>query len=205
MTGLNWRMIEAARLARDPFDHFLAPQVLDPACAAALAQDFPAIGGSGSFSLADAPPGAALASLIADLESPRFRAEMERIFALDLTDRPAVVTLRGQCSPRDGRIHTDSRSKVVSLLLYLNDGWESPEGRLRLLRTRDDIDDYAVEVPPTLGSLVGFRRCDHSWHGHTAFVGRRRVLQLNYVKSARVSLVGALRHRLSALSKQRVA
>jgi hypothetical protein len=130
---------------------------------------------------------------------------MERIFDLELTDRPALVTLRGQCSARDGRIHTDSRSKILSLLLYLNEGWQSPEGRLRLLRTPYDINDYAVEIPPTLGSLVGFSRGDGSWHGHTPFIGQRRVLQLNYLQSARASWVGGLRHRLSALSKQRVA
>ena len=128
---------------------------------------------------------------------------MERIFAIDLANKPTTVTLRGQCSPRDGRIHTDSRSKVLSLLLYLNDGWESPEGRLRLLRKMNDIDDYAVEVPPTFGTLVGFQRSDLSWHGHTRFAGPRRVLQFNYVQSARSSFVVDLRHRLSALAKQR--
>lgn len=205
MAGLDWRAIEAAQLAQQPFDHFLVPQSLDPACAVALAQDYPAIRSPGSFALTAARPCEALASLIADLESPRFRIEMERVFALDLADKPTTVTLRGQCSPRDGRIHTDSKSKVISLLLYLNERWESPEARLRLLRTGGDINDYAVEVPPTLGSLVGFRRSEQSWHGHTSFVGQRRVLQFNYVQSARSSFVVDLRHRLSALVKQRAA
>ncbi|HKT54070.1 MAG TPA: 2OG-Fe(II) oxygenase [Caulobacteraceae bacterium] len=203
MSVLNWPAIEAVRLSQDPFAHFLVPQSLKPACAHALLQDYPAIHSPGSFSLADAPPGPALASLILDLQSPRFRTEMERIFAIDLANKPTTVTLRGQCSPRDGRIHTDSRSKVLSLLLYLNDGWESPEGRLRLLRKMNDIDDYAVEVPPTFGTLVGFQRSDLSWHGHTRFAGPRRVLQFNYVQSARSSFVVDLRHRLSALAKQR--
>ena len=205
MAGLNWQAIESAQLAQDPFDHFLVENALTPACAAAVGLKYPSIRSPGSFSLADARPGAVLADLIADMESPRFRSEMERIFDLDLDDKPIVVTLRGQCSSRDGRIHTDSQSKILSLLLYMNEGWQSPEGRLRLLRNDSDIENYAVEVSPTLGSLVGFTRSDESWHGHTAFVGQRRVLQLNYVQSARVSWVGALRHRLSAISKQRVA
>lgn len=205
MAGLNWQAIESAQLAQDPFDHFLVENALTPACAAAVGLKYPSIRSPGSFSLADARPGAVLADLIADMESPRFRSEMERIFNLDLDDKPIVVTLRGQCSSRDGRIHTDSQSKILSLLLYMNEGWQSPEGRLRLLRNDSDIENYAVEVSPTLGSLVGFTRSDESWHGHTAFVGQRRVLQLNYVQSARVSWVGALRHRLSAISKQRVA
>ncbi len=205
MAGLNWNAIEAAQLSQDPFDHFLVEGALSPACAAAVGHEYPAIHSPGSFSLADARPGAVLSDLIADMESPRFRREMERIFNLDLEDKPVVVTLRGQCSTRDGRIHTDSNSKILSLLLYMNEGWQSPEGRLRLLRNDHDIENYAVEVPPTLGSLVGFVRSDQSWHGHTPFTGQRRVLQLNYVQSARVSWVGAIRHRLSAISKQRVA
>jgi SM-20-related protein len=205
MPGLNWPAIEAANLARQPFNHFLVAQALDADCAHGISTEYPAIRSAGSFSLADAPPGPVLAGLIEELRSDRFTAEMERIFDLDLAGRPCVVTLRGQCSARDGRIHTDSRSKLLSLLLYLNEGWQSPEGRLRLLRSPDDIDDYAVEVPPNLGSLVGFSRSDGSWHGHTTFVGPRRVLQLNYLQSATASWVGDLRHRLSAFAKQRVA
>jgi hypothetical protein len=194
-----------AQLASDPFDHVLVSQALTPECAAAVATAFPAIRSTGSFSLADAPPGPVLSDIIADLESPRFRAQMERIFALDLEGVPTMVTLRGQCSARDGRIHTDSRSKILSLLLYLNGGWQSQDGRLRLLRQGEHVDDYAVEVPPTLGSMVVFRRCENSWHGHTTFVGERRVLQFNYVRSDQVSWIGGLRHRVSALTKHPVA
>lgn len=205
MVGLDWRAIEAAKLVREPFDHIALNQVLEPECASALPQEYPAIRSPGSFSLADAPPGPVLNGLIADLLSQRFRTQMERIFELDLEDRPAVVTLRGQCSSKDGRIHTDSKSKILSLLLYLNAGWVGGEGQLRLLRSESDIEAHAVEIPAGLGSLVAFRRTDDSWHGHTPFVGQRRVLQLNYLQSTRASLVGVLRHRISAMSKRRVA
>lgn len=201
MAALDWCAIEAARVAREPFDHILIPQALAPDCAAALARDYPPIRSPGSFSLADVPPRAALAALIDDLQSARFRAEMQRIFGLDLTGKPSVATLRGRCAARDGRIHTDSRAKLISVLIYLNDGWESPDGRLRLLRSGGDIDDYAIEIPPTLGTLVALRRSARSWHGHTRFVGQRRLLQFNYLDSPRYSLVGDLRHRLSALAK----
>ncbi|MDB5428749.1 MAG: hypothetical protein JWR47_1347 [Phenylobacterium sp.] len=205
MVGLDWRAIEAAKLVREPFDHIALNQVLEPDCASALPQEYPAIRSPGSFSLADAPPGPVLNGLIADLLSQRFRTQMERVFELDLEDRPAVVTLRGQCSSKDGRIHTDSKSKILSLLLYLNAGWVGGEGQLRLLRSESDIEAHAVEIPAGLGSLVAFRRTDDSWHGHTPFVGQRRVLQLNYLQSTRASLVGVLRHRISAMSKRRVA
>lgn len=205
MAGLDWTAIEAARLVRDPYDHFVLSQALDPACAAAIADDYPLIRAPGSFSLVDAPPGPALAGLIADLQSDRFRSQMERLFEIDLEGKPASVTLRGQCSPRDGRIHTDSRTKILSLLLYVNPAWQGRDGQLRLLRNGTDMNAVAIEVPATLGSLVVFRRVDNSWHGHTPFVGQRRVVQFNYLQTERASMVGSLRHRFSAMTKQLVA
>ena len=192
MPGLDWNAIECAQLVRAPFDHVAIPQVLEPGCAAAIPGEFPKIRSSGSFSLSDAPPGPALRGLIDDLMSDRFRAQMARIFDLDLNDRPAVVTLRGQCSARDGRIHVDSRSKVLSLLIYLNDDWVDGEGQLRLLESEDGFD-------------TAFRRSDNSWHGHSRFVGQRRALQFNYLQTSRASVVGHIRHRLSAIGKQLVA
>jgi SM-20-related protein len=205
MTGLNWRAIETAQLVRDPFDHVALAQVLEPDCAAAIPGEFPVIRTAGSFSLADAPPGPVLSALIDDLMSDRFRTQMARIFEVDLSDRPAIVTLRGHCSARDGRAHTDSKSKVLSLLLYLNEDWANAEGQLRLLRGEHGLDTAPVEIPAALGSMVAFRRSDHSWHGHSPYVGQRRALQFNYVESSRASVVGQLRHRLSAFTKQLVA
>ena len=49
---------------------------------------------------------------------------------------------------KDGRIHTDSATKIITLLLYMNPGWEMAEGRLRLLRGPADLDDYVREVTP---------------------------------------------------------
>jgi hypothetical protein len=37
------------------------------------------------------------------------------------------------------------------------------------------------------GTLLAFRRTDHSWHGHKPFVGERRMLQLNYLRGDRLS------------------
>jgi SM-20-related protein len=205
MTGLNWRAIEAAEVVRAPFDHIAIAQVLLPECAAAIPGEFPAIESSGSFSLADAPPGPVLASLIDDLMSERFRARMAQIFEVDLAGKPAVVTLRGQCSARDGRVHTDSRSKVLSLLIYFNNGWNGGEGQLRLMDRERSFEAAPVEIPATLGSMVAFRRSDASWHGHSPFVGQRRALQFNYLQTARASIVGEVRHRISAFAKQLVA
>ena len=50
-----------------------------------------------------------------------------------------------------------------------------------MLRSKTDIEDYAAEVPPIGGTMLAFLRTDHSWHGHTRFVGERRMVQLNYL------------------------
>jgi hypothetical protein len=205
MAGLDWAAIESARRVREPYDHVVVRQSLTAEAAAAIPAEFPAIRQPGSFSLADAPPGPALEAVIEDLCSARFRAAMRAIFDVDLEGRPTLVTLRGQCAAHDGRIHTDSASKILTILLYLNDGWSGPEGRLRLLGPARDLAQPAVEVPPDIGTMLAFVRSERSWHGHTPFVGQRRVLQLNFLHASRDTVIGALRHRISAISKRLVA
>lgn len=68
-----------------------------------------------------------------------------------------MMTLRGMTREKDGRIHRDSDSKLVTILSYLNPPrptWEKQEGCLRLLRGPRDIDDYAVEVKPVNATLL---------------------------------------------------
>ena len=40
-----------------------------------------------------------------------------------------MVTVRGRTDARDGKIHSDSKSKLVTVLLYMNGTWEKPGGR----------------------------------------------------------------------------
>src|SRR6185312_1882756 len=83
-----------------------------------------------------------------------------------------------------GRIHTDSISKIATLLVYLNAAWtDTGEGRLRVLRSAKDFNDYTTEISPVAGSVFGFRRTGNSWHGHLPFVGERRVVQMAYLRS----------------------
>jgi hypothetical protein len=201
MPALNWDRLEAARVRHDPFEHLLVGDALSPTAAAGIPREFPRINKPGSFSLRDAPPGPILRQVVEELESERFRSLMSRQFGVDLSRRATMVTLRGECGVRDGFIHTDSKSKVLSVLLYLNEDWLDPDGQLRLLRNAWDLDSAAVEVAPSMGALLAFLRSDRSWHGHTPYVGPRRVLQFNYVRSETTHRVGDLRHRLSALLK----
>ena len=113
-----------------------------------------------------------------------------------------MVTVRGRCQQKDGRIHTDTETKIITLLIYMNQSWDMDTGRLRLLRNADNLDDMITEVPPEWGTLLAFRRSDNSYHGHKPFVGERRTVQLNWVTDAGVVEHELARHRMSARLKQ---
>src|SRR5213078_2398232 len=123
----------------------------------ALLADFPAVRRHGSFPLGALTVGAAFALLAAELEGDELRREIEEKFAIDLEGRPTMITVRGQSDGKDGRIHTDSATKLITLLLYFNPIWEEAGGRLRLLRRGDDLDDCAAEIAPVSGMMVAFR------------------------------------------------
>src|SRR5439155_15583355 len=91
---------------------------------------------------------------------------------------------------------------IITVLLYLNPQWEQAGGRLRLLRSATDLDNYFEEVPPAEGTLLAFQRTDNSWHGHKPFIGERRVIQLNWVTGQWRERFEILRHRGSAWVKR---
>jgi SM-20-related protein len=165
-------------------------------------KDYPRIAQPGSFPVEGLSCGPAFASLLEELRGPAMRAAFEKKFELDLAGRPMMVTVRGQSSTRDGNIHTDAASKIITILIYMNPRWEQGGGRLRLLRSANDIDDVLVEIPPIEGTLVAFRRSDNSYHGHKPFIGPRRVIQVNWVTDRGTRNREIWRHRVSAWLKR---
>src|SRR6266516_2011809 len=110
------------------------------------------------------------------MRSDEFRQAFEEKFNVDLMNRPDMITVRGRCSEKDGKIHTDSETKIITILIYMNPAWESSGGRLRLLRSGTNLDYVFQEVPPTEGTLLAFSRSSNSWHGHTPFSGPSRAI-----------------------------
>jgi hypothetical protein len=163
---------------------------------------FPAIEKGGSFPESELAVGPAFAGLLAELRGPELREAVAEKFAIDLTGKPTMVTVRGQARAKDGRIHTDTEAKIVTVLLYLNRGWKDAGGRLRLLRSSSSLDDYFAEVSPEAGTAVFFRCTDNAWHGHTPYVGERRAIQLNWVADEEVVRREESRHRFSARLKK---
>jgi SM-20-related protein len=198
---LDLDRLRASPLCRDPFDFVVVEEFVRPEHLSAIVGDFPALGQHGSFPLNGQPCGAAFARLAAELEGDALRRAVAAKFAIDLEGRPTMITLRGYSDGKDGRIHTDSATKLITLLLYMNPAWEEAAGRLRLLRRADDLDDFVAEIPPVAGTMVAFRRTANSFHGHHAHIGARRSIQLNWVTDAAVVRRELLRHRWSARLK----
>jgi len=191
----------AAHLTTEPFPHAIVPRFIPARAMAAVESDFPKVARVGSFPLPSLKYGLAFGAMMDALRGPEFTAAVEEKFGMSLAGRPTMVTVRGQSGARDGHIHTDSVTKLITVLIYMNSKWESSEGRLQLVRSSDNLDDVIAEVPPDEGTLLIFKNAPNAWHGYRPFHGVRRVIQLNWVTSNSVVRWEQSRHRISALLK----
>ncbi|WNM09655.1 2OG-Fe(II) oxygenase [Komagataeibacter nataicola] len=202
----DYAALEATPVATAPFAHVVVPHFITPPDLRALATSLPAIRSGGSFPPAALSLSPLMAGLVAELEGPRLRALIAANFDLDLDAAPTMLTLRGRTRAKDGRIHRDSDSKRVTVLLYLNPAdeaaWARHEGCLRLLRNGHDLEDFAAEIPPVNGTLLIFPNGPDTWHGHRQYVGPRHTIQLNYMTNDTRARNELRRHRLSALTKR---
>ena len=199
---IDFDAIEKADVAREPFEFLTVPSVLDEPSLESVRSDFPAISRPGIFPLSSLEYGSAFGKLIDSIRLPKLAEILSRKFDVDLADLPLMITVRGQAQAKDGRIHTDTADKVVTCLLYLNDRWDESGGRLRLLRRGDDIEDYAAEIPPSGGAFAAFKVAKNSWHGHKPFVGQRRYVMFNWVRSDAALSRQLGRHMVSARFKK---
>lgn len=204
MTALpiDLEAFEAAPVAREPFAYAMVPHFVKADAMAAINADYPLVTHPGSFPLPTLQYGPAFAELMDAIQGPEFTRAVERKLDIDLTGRPTMVTARGISAARDGQIHTDSRTKLVTVLIYMNNEWEAKTGRLRLLRGPDNLEDVIAEVPPDQGTLLIFKNEPHAWHGFHPFEGPRRVIQLNWVTDQSVVRREQFRHRVSAFFKR---
>jgi len=199
---LDLERVRATPLTREPFEFLVVPEFVKPEARSAIDKDYPEVARAGSFPLGEVTYGPTFAKLIEEMRSEGFRMAFEEKFNIDLTNRPDMITVRGRCSEKDGKIHTDSDTKIITILVYMNSAWEAPGGQLRLLRSGTNLEDVISEVPPTEGTLLAFRRSNNSWHGHKPFSGPRRVIQFNWVTSEAVVRREQNRHRFSAWMKK---
>jgi SM-20-related protein len=201
MAFLDFARLQDAPLRREPFEFVVVEGFLRGENLPALVDAFPRIAGHGSYPLPSLACDPLFGRLADELEGEAMRRAIEEKFAIDLGGRPTMITLRGHSDGKDGAIHTDSVTKLITVLVYMNPVWDKEAGRLRLLRGPDDLADYVAEVPPLAGTMVAFRRSANSYHGHRAHVGPRRSIQLNWVTDSSVVRRELGRHRWSARLK----
>jgi len=165
-----------------------------------LVASFPNIGTGGSFPSEDIPKGP-IKQLIKELESDDFKSILEDKLNVDLNNSKVITTLRGFSRSRDGQIHTDSKSKILTVLLYLNPLWDNKIGNLRLLKENSNLDDYITEISSDFGNLVAFKVTENCWHGFEPFEGKRLSIQLNYIYPDSLNS-HKLRHMISSKLKR---
>lgn len=202
MTHLDLERLRSAELTVEPFEFCVVPGFLKPESLRLVNETYPAIDKGGSYPIESLDAGMTITEVIEELDGPAFEAAIAEKFGVELDGRPKMYSLRGYTRAKDGRLHTDSKDKIITVLLYLNEDWPHDGGRLRLLRNGHDVDDFVMEVPPDNGTLLVFRRSDHSWHGHHPFEGPRRSLQMNWMTSEGSKGFHKLRHSVSAAFKK---
>jgi hypothetical protein len=198
---INIAAIQEMPVEPSPFPYGIVNNSLIAEHLSAIMHDYPKIEDAGSFPLSAVQYGPQFAKLIEELRSDTLREVLAKKFDMDLADKPVMITVRGKADHTDGRIHTDSKSKLITLLLYMNEEWQPDGGRLRLLHDNKNVDNYFAEVPPTAGTMLLFKVTENGWHGHKSFIGTRKVIQLNYVTNDDALKKHAMRHRVSAKFK----
>ncbi len=199
--SFDFARLKASELRSSPFSHLIVPDFVHGDALEDIHKDFPEIAGPGSFPVTGLEGGPSFVQLLEALRGCEITDILSEKFDIDLASHPIMTTIRGHCRSTDGKIHIDSKGKMITMLLYLNKSWEADGGRLRLLRQPDNIDNYETELPPNAGTLLVFRCTPDAWHGHKAYSGPRRTIQQNWVVNRSYLRRETTRHRISAFFK----
>ena len=199
---LNFELIKKAEINSEFFPFFTVQDVfLNKQDHKKIAVDFSNLNKGGSFPSSSVSYGESIQSLLDCLEGDQMRYILENKFKIDLKDKPVVSTFRGYSRIKDGRIHSDSKTKIITVLLYLNEKWDESTGLLRMLKEKDNIDNYITEIPASMGSMVAFKVTNDCWHGFIPYEGKRCSIQLNYLYKEALSK-HRVRHKLSSFFKK---
>jgi hypothetical protein len=204
---LDLDRIRRADVKTEPYPYFVVTDAISADAAPVVAESFPRIDRPGAISVDGTQYGPAFGKLLDELKGDAFRRLVADKLDVDLDERDIIINVRGLTRLTDGNIHTDTPSKLVTVLLYFNQPGAAGEGEtsLRILNDGKDIDNYADEIPPVLGTLVAFKVTPNCWHGFKPFVGRRHSLQLNDLSGVQTSGKHQLAHRLVGRMKRKLS
>lgn len=199
---INLENVKKAVVHNDPFPYTVIPNLIKAEYLSALVEAFPEVNHRGSIPVSAVASNVLFQEFIQELEGPALKNLIAQKFSINLTDKPAMTTLRGYTSQKDGRIHTDSTDKLMTVLLYMNANWKNDEGKLRILKNDHSLDDYVEEISAEAGTCLIFKVTPNCWHGHKPFSGKRQSLQLNYLRDDMTLNKNLTRHRFSAALKR---
>ena len=198
-------LIDLNSIKSAPVDDTFFPFFSVPNCIAdhgkSIAKEFPDLEKGGSYP--SNLPGLSdkIKQHISEIESDSMKEVLSEKFQVDLSNTEVITTLRGYSRMKDGKIHTDSKSKVLTFLLYLNEEWNNEKGLLRMLKNDFDLEDFIREIPASFGSLVVFKVTENCWHGFHPVEGKRLSMQMNYVKKESAAS-HKIRHGFSSVLKK---
>ena len=195
----------STRVQHEPFPFVIASGQLPDAAQDDLREDFPRYSGAGFFPYAAEDCGPSVNRLVEALTARPFADALgEKLGIPNLGAYPTLVTICRALNKRHGTIHTDSKSKVATALIYLNESWpDTSDSCFRFLNRIDDIDDLAApEIKPLYGAIAAFKRADNSFHGHLPYEGERRVIQVAWLTSEEEKARKTQRGKLSRFFKK---
>lgn len=194
--------LKNAEVSNTPYPYFIVENSIVDSEVQAVVADFPKITQGGSFNLDDVEIKPNFDRLLKSVDTPEFRQILTDKFGVDVMEHPMMITLRGFSRQKDGRIHSDSKSKLLTILIYLNESWDAETGRLRILNDDKDINNYVAEINAGPGSLVAFKVTDNGWHGYIPYEGQRQSIQINFLTSEKANAKHKFFHGLSAKMKK---
>ena len=180
-----------AEVHTQPYSYVIVRDLLPGSWRNRITADFPRLEKAGFFPVDSSECGPSVSRVVEMMRSPEFADALgERLGVEHLGQYPTIAHLRKWSKASDGSIHVDSKSKIVTALLYLNETWpETSGGCFRILNSSKSFDDVAApEVKPLYGTFLAFRRSDNSWHGHMPYEGERRVIQVAWLTSEKERL-----------------
>jgi len=197
---INIDLVKQTPIENSPYPYFSIKQALADEKLSDFINDFPPITAGGSFNEEDLELSETYQELHKAIDSNAFREALSEKFDTDVLTAPLMITYRGYSRLKDGRVHTDSKSKLLTILIYFNEDWQANTGKLRVLNS-DDMNDIAEEILPTAGCMIAFKVTDNCWHGYPPFEGTRNAIQVNFLASESANKKHKFFHKLSAKLK----
>ena len=131
MAHLAMDKLNAAKIETSPYMYTIVPGFLPPETVSRINATYPKIEKGGSYPIESLDASMAIKEVIDELDGPEFEKAIAEKFAVDIAGKPKMYSLRGYTRAKDGQIHTDSKDKIITVLLYLCLLYTSPSPRDR--------------------------------------------------------------------------